>query len=122
MKKTSKKNMQAFNEEVISLLEKFGATESDYYLSGGYKLETELGNYHIKLDYDSSSIYSIFGRFENVEEAKRYTNCNPYSGKHNFHTSDKDYCILQLETFLNRFAYEAEKEKCKLLVKGSFSF
>ncbi|WP_299831358.1 hypothetical protein [uncultured Metabacillus sp.] len=108
MKKISKKDMYIFNNDVLGLIKLFGAVESDYYISGGYELNTELGKYYLKIDDDLSSVYSIFGRFENVEKASKMLPCNPYNGKYNFHSFNREECIRGLETMLERFAYELE--------------
>lgn len=108
MKKITKKEMYIFNNDIKNLIKCFGAVESDYYLSNGYEINTELGKFYLKLDQDLSSVYTIFGRFEDAKKASKMLPCNPYTGKYNFHTYNREECIRSLETMLERYAYEIE--------------
>ncbi|MNJ77960.1 hypothetical protein D3C77_755830 [compost metagenome] len=62
----------------------------------------------MKLDQDLSSVYTIFGRFEEVEKASKMLPCNPYTGKYNFHSYNREEVIRGIETMLERYAYEIE--------------
>lgn len=111
MKYISKKKMKEFNKSVFELIKQHGAVECDDYRQ--YKIECEeLGNYHVSLDYDGSCIYSIFGVFEDIDEARdflRMAGGNIYSGKLNYHSTDHDECIRGLETMLNRWSMASLK-------------
>jgi len=111
MKKITRDRLQTFNNKVIQLIKHHGAVDSN--LSGyDYKIETEeLGNFHIKIEDEDmggrSVIYSIYGRFEDVNKAYNYlvmAGGNIYNGKLNYHDYESDSCISRLETMLNRFS------------------
>lgn len=53
------------------------------------KLLTIVGTLFINIDIDNKNCYTVFTRFEDVDQAKVIFDCNPYTGKWNFHiTSD----------------------------------
>ena len=53
-----------------------------------YSLDTIAGELRLHIDYDvSCGVLSVFAKFEDVEKAKQVVDCNPYSGKWNYHTS-----------------------------------
>ena len=77
---------QRFHKEMLKGLKELGAKEDDSY---GYpfSLETKYGKLYISVHEEDkqSKIHSCFTQFDNVDEAKKHLNCNPYSGKWNFH-------------------------------------
>jgi hypothetical protein len=55
------------------------------------QIQTKYGTLFIHVETEmSSKIYTCFTRFEDVEKAKEYVDCNIYSGKWNFHLWVKD--------------------------------
>ena len=86
---------------VKNYLENIGAKKVDDLITSfsSYELETKAGILKINIDLDiKSTIFSIFCRFNDVEEAKKLVgrnpydgnyNCNPYTGKYNLHIVDK---------------------------------
>jgi len=108
MKKITKKEMKTFYNDTLNLIKSFGAVESNYYLSNGYEINTRLGKLYIKIDNEPSSVFTVFARFEDVEKASKMLPCNPYSGKYNFHSYNRESVIRGLETLLECYAYEIE--------------
>lgn len=96
-KKLTKKEKEKFNKGVQKLITKYKATKNN---EDRYEIITIGGKYTFRIDDDSSYVLSIFGRFEDVDRAKEYINCNPYSGKHNFHTYSAESILYQFEDFL----------------------
>ena len=109
MGKISYKKANEFREAVLELLTKFGAEKSELYQ---YKIKTEnLGDLYISLHDDSLSYcYSIFTRFEDVDKAKQYVDCNPFSGKFNFHSGSSKTILSDFTRFLHMHGIEVEKE------------
>ena len=65
----------------------------------------KLGNFYLRTDDDpDSSLYSVYGRFTDVDKVKHKINCNPYSGKHNLHLSNTNYdnIILDFDEYVNQ--------------------
>ena len=50
-----------------------------------YKIETIYGPLKLSFYSDKSLIFTLFTKFDHPEKAKTYLNCNPHSGKWNFH-------------------------------------
>lgn len=53
-----------------------------------FHLDTVAGNLEIILRHDQGSLYSVFSIFDNPKVAKEKFNCNPNSGKYNFHSTE----------------------------------
>lgn len=72
-------------------LQELGVLEGDTF-KGSYPqmLSTKYGKLLIKVTKDKSKVYTCFTRFEDVDKAKELHNCNPFSGKWNFHYFVKD--------------------------------
>lgn len=91
----TKREQAEFNKQAEMFLKSMGAEvvrEGEF--MKWYKLETVCGLLNIGLDQpEKSQVFSIFCRFEDVNEAKKYLQhdyygrLNPYSGKWNFHSS-----------------------------------
>lgn len=106
MRKVSKKNAIDFLSQVTNILKDYKAIEVESQTSYKcYKLNTKAGELKVIIeDLDSateSSIYTVFTRFENPKEARELCECNPFSGKYNFHTSNKEECICSFSRFLH---------------------
>ena len=101
----SVKMLADFDKKVIKALKELGAT----YVEESYRhvltLETKAGLLTVSLHKEEkpSNLFSIFGRFEDVEKAKlvlsasNQENLNKYSGKWNYHYLGAKTC---LEVFL----------------------
>lgn len=67
-----------------------------------YQLNTKYGLLKVYGDFEiigkRSKLWSCFTCFEDPTVAKCFTNCNPYSGKWNFHYSMED---VTLERFMD---------------------
>ena len=98
------KTLEAFNKKVIKEIKKLGAVSTKEKFAHRYNIQTKAGQLLISLHIPESpsKLFSIFCIFEDVEKAKiilpshQLTNLNKYSGKHNYHSTDKDYCLGEL--------------------------
>lgn len=72
-------------------LKKMGAVDNTeiYDLSIG----TIAGVLHIKVCDDTDYVYSVHGRFSDIERAKQVLGSNPFSGKWNRHLALQSYTI-----------------------------
>jgi len=92
----TKKEQAEFNKQAEKYLTSIGAEYTrESSLMKWYKLGTVCGELRIGLDApDKSQVFSIFCRFEDVNEAKKYLQfdyygrLNQYSGKWNFHSQN----------------------------------
>jgi len=108
MKKIGKKNTDKFLRllDRILLDANFKRTITSDKFNSMYEWvkDTEnFGKIYFDPDNDSDSrIFSIFGRFEDVDKCKNINqhNINPYSGKCNFHSTDMESIIKGFENFL----------------------
>lgn len=91
--KQEKAVFQKFEEKVESLLEENGFSFDGYYWE---KLTKSFGNIRVSLhknsDYRTNGeyLFNIFCRFDGPVLAQKAFNCNPFSGKYNFHVSGAD--------------------------------
>lgn len=53
-----------------------------------YLISTKHGDLNISFRNEKSSLFTLFTRFEQPELARVHLNCNPHSGKWNFHFGD----------------------------------
>lgn len=71
-----------------------------------YTLKTRVGPYRFKVeatpDCKNKKVVSVFGRFKFVDKAKKMFNCNPFSGKYNFHYFDIDELFDNFHDFMER--------------------
>lgn len=79
--------MTSFNQKIIQFLkENFEIIKEN---NDKYKIEIQIktiyGILNCSLYHEKSSSFTMFNRFDNVELAKKHLDCNPYSGKWNFH-------------------------------------
>lgn len=112
-KKIGKKNSVDFLNKLFDILKDFEAIETESQTSlKTYKLNTVVGLLNISLesieDLKESSVYTIFTRFEIPEKARKLYGCNIYSGKYNFHTIDKEECIINFKNFLSNLIHLKE--------------
>jgi hypothetical protein len=86
-----KKKTSKFVERIEKVIADAGGVKNEGKLSGIYSLslKTKLGNLILSVEAPGKifSGGSVYTRFENPELAKSVVDCNPYSGKWNFHFS-----------------------------------
>ena len=92
-KKITSKEAKYFCEQVTKIIDKYDGVKDDNtkytWVYDSWTIQTNCGVLKISLHENiGSGIYSIFGRFENVDSAKQQVDCNPYSGKWNIHDLD----------------------------------
>lgn len=92
MKRITKANSKKFVKEVTTGLLMMGATQLDNSITDRIKftINTIVGVLNISVDTDNVHTYSVFAKFEDVDKAKEKFNCNPFSGKYNFHIGSDD--------------------------------
>ena len=97
MKNITKKQSKEFVNGVCKGLLEIGATKVkdkiDTFRS--FELDTIVGKLKINVDTDNVYCFTVFSRFEDVEKAKQKFDCNPYSGKYNFHRSKSDLFSME---------------------------
>lgn len=105
----AKKNKsQRFVDSLSKKLINLGAVEvqatTDSFKS--LQIDTIVGKLSIDIDKDSTHCYTMFARFDNVEEAKKKFDCNPHSGKYNTHVGNipdmtpekaSEICLIAIE-------------------------
>ena len=96
-------NVQKFIKKYNSLVDIIGAEKSNFY---DWKIKTRLGVFwfsiHHKPDEKRVKLYSIYGCFSKPGIAWTEFNCNPHSGKHNFHYTNFENCIDNFKWFLEK--------------------
>ena len=100
-KKITKKVAEKFVEAVKQGLLEMGAelqpeTRFNKDRLFEFKLDTIVGNMNISLYLEQDNLFCVFARFDDVAKAKEKFNCNPFSGKCNFHKvyyGDLEECI-----------------------------
>jgi len=108
-------NQQSFEKALI----KFFAPIFDTIITNDasrlvYQVDTIYGplNMTIYKDDDSKNLYSLFGRFIDGELYKKNTNImmNKYSGKFNFHGSNKMLLLNHIKSEINEILITGEVE------------
>jgi hypothetical protein len=79
-KEISKKFVDGLTNEFIKIGAKIKCLGG---VSNRLELDTVAGKLNISIPVKQSTIFSVFGRFEDVDKAKTVFDCNPYSGKFN---------------------------------------
>ena len=106
MRKITKLVMKQFNKEVVSILNKFGAKETD---KEYYELNTIFGKLLIRIDSTPSELYTVFMRFETLDnqfyQFYDRRDINTHSYKWNLHSWDDDYVLTELEERLSNLEY-----------------
>lgn len=71
-----------------------------------FDLKTKYGIYWIRIDYDQSLVYSVFGRFVNPDLAPLdFDGINYFSGKWNHHLSGEGKPEKKAEIIMERIKY-----------------
>lgn len=103
-----------FNNRVAKYLETVGTRlgESDIN-TPKFSLKTKAGELLITLDTtkdfngrSSKSVISLYGRFSDPNRGKSFVDCNPFSGKWNWHWYAHDNTV---EYFLDNVIYDINK-------------
>lgn len=109
----SRVEMKKFNKIIENIVIGFGGTpiESPFPFSTdeskSWTLETRVGELQISVHApESSKLFSVFCRFEDVDKAKTFigddNRLNKYSGKFNFHYSDREGMLTVFENTLEK--------------------
>lgn len=92
VRRRSKKDKQAFIRLAGAMFERLGArlmselSHEDQWAGYEHFLVTKAGVLYLRIENDTSfALGTIFGRFSHPSLAKQFVDCNPYSGKWNFH-------------------------------------
>jgi hypothetical protein len=105
MSNISKKNQNIFIEKMKDELLKIGAIAciSD---SMQFDLKTKYGVLLIRIDTDNSILYTVYGRFIEVEKAPvhLFDNINSYSGKWNHHLTE-NYPVNAVNEIINNYKF-----------------
>ena len=101
MRKQTKKQLQEFNNEVIEILNFYGASqvsENKYYMNSD-----KIGKLHITLDTDTSQVYSIYTEFEDTKKAVNFFNVRLYNGKMHSNEFTPEPGILFIDELLDNY-------------------
>ena len=89
-KTTRRKRQKAFKAPIVSFLDGNATRQPSVFNNTyDYILDTKHGELLVGIHYvgqnDDSEVLSVYTRFKDVDRAKQQLDCNPYSGKWNFH-------------------------------------
>jgi len=115
MKNITKKQAKEFVEGITKGLLEIGAViqpEGMGFPNTAFKLDTIAGVLDITLYHKQELVYTVFSKFEDVDRAKQKFDCNPYSGKYNFHRSNSELFSMEqmIEFALMKFEATQPKE------------
>lgn len=81
------------NDKIRRGLLNLGAKQIPSFNECKFTIETKYGELTVTLSTPVArdKIFSCYSRFTNVDEAKKHTNCNPFSGKWNWCVWAKDF-------------------------------
>jgi hypothetical protein len=100
-KKQTVKQLNEFNNEVVEILEFYGATKQDEFT---YTMDSEkIGLLTIKLENETSKVYSIYAAFKDTKKAVKYFNIKPYNGKMNSHEFRPEECLFFIDELLYNY-------------------
>jgi len=109
------KQQEKFVAGIIKGLTEMGAvkqpTNSHMFNNTQFKLETIAGNLDITLYHSQKFMFTVYSKFENVDKAKDKFNCNPYSGKYNFHRSKSKLLSMEQMIELALMHFECTQSK-----------
>ncbi|PAV30239.1 hypothetical protein CIL05_07160 [Virgibacillus profundi] len=106
MRKQTKKQLQDFNNEVIEILEFYGASrvENPHTRMITYIIDSEkIGELSIKLEYETSRIYTIYTKFDDPEKAVKFFNISVHNGKMNSHEYSPEPCLTFIDELLDNY-------------------
>lgn len=102
--KIIKKDQKKFFDHMSKFFIANGAKriESNIENKNSFEVNTLYGLLTVNIYNECSLLFSILSKFNDVDRAKACTNCNPYSGKYNFHSqSSLENATLEAEQFFN---------------------
>lgn len=104
MKNKTRQQITDFNNEVLDILEFYGAKKAkNDFDKDVYTMDSEaIGKLTIVLDHDISPIYTIYTRFEDTGKASRFFKCG-FSGKMNFHGFFDGKGLCFIDEMLNNY-------------------
>lgn len=97
----TKKELKTFVEKATALVNELGFIKKDKY-GYEYSIMTVYGTYRIKIDSETSYLYSIFGicMDDDFKESKFKYEYNKSNGKMNFHSSHQEIVLQSLKDFV----------------------
>src|SRR5699024_10688760 len=104
MKNKTRKQITDFNNEVLNILDFYGAvkTENEFNKDVYVIDSARIGRLYITLNHDISKIYTIYTRFEDTEKASKYFDCG-FSGKLNYHGFFNAEGLCFIDDLLNNY-------------------
>ncbi len=107
--KIKKAIQQKFFKDATNLLVKYSAEKVDFIGNEYFELNTVFGKLLIKVDKDSSYLFTVFMRFETFDDSfyKFFSRheINNHSFKWNLHSEDGEYILNELEERLDNLVY-----------------
>ena len=108
MKNLTRKQINEFNNEVIEILDYYGASKVN---DTTYTMNSNvIGLLTITLDYDISSVYTIYANFKDTDKAVNYFNVKLYNGKMNTHEYTQEPCLTFIDQLLHNYNYINERD------------
>lgn len=90
----TKKQQDKFVAGVTEGLLEMGAIKQPHnpntFASTSFKLKTMAGNLNITLYHSQTFLFTVYSIFDEPEKAREMFDCNPHTGKFNFHRSSKN--------------------------------
>lgn len=99
MKKPTKAIVQKYindASDVINAHNPIVVNDSSY----THYIDTPMGKVFIRIDNEISPVFAIDMRFENVKDARKHYDCNPFNGKLNILEFDPDDAVNILHNML----------------------
>jgi len=111
MRKITAKQSIEFNNRIKSLLTEhnFSFVEEEHRCKNEIKAtkDTVFGEIEISVfPVAGYKVYSVFTKFKNPGKALEVFECNPHTGKYNFHYDDTKPLFFWFECFLNNLDME----------------
>ncbi len=88
--KITKAKASKFNKVITKFVKEMNGTLKSTVPMDEYMVSTSVGPMMVSIPNEQNYTYTIFCRFMDVAKAKMKFDCNPYSGKYNFHHSRGD--------------------------------
>jgi len=82
MAKLTKAQIKSYTAGICEVLEQYGYSGAN---PTNCVVQTRYGALNVKIDTAPFEVPTVFTRFEEPERAREGANCNPYTGKWNFH-------------------------------------
>jgi len=102
----SKKSQEDFFKKADALIKKYSTSSKDEDSRTEYIIKTSAGDYAVTLNkHENGKVYSIFGRFEDLEKAKKDEYIKQMiglSGKANFHAHTAEEALDEFKKFAEK--------------------